>query len=136
MTPLRPGATTKAQETSWSASGSRSRWGTSSTYNNRHNVYTHTIIDTIIHHIHHILHIHTYTHISYLIRSRWGTSSICSPTIYLSFNAILLLYYCLLIKVGDFIRIKTREMVPADVVILSVAEKTAPPMGMLCVCVF
>ncbi|KAJ1410249.1 hypothetical protein B484DRAFT_402969, partial [Ochromonadaceae sp. CCMP2298] len=33
------------------------------------------------------------------------------------------------ICVGDFIRIQTREMVPADVVILSVAEKTHPAQG-------
>lgn len=34
------------------------------------------------------------------------------------------------IGVGDYIRIDTRAMVPADVVILGVAEKTEPPQGL------
>ena len=34
------------------------------------------------------------------------------------------------IAVGDYVRIETRGQVPADVIILSVAEKTEPPMGM------
>ena len=33
------------------------------------------------------------------------------------------------ISVGDYIRIDTRAMVPADVIILGVAEKTEPPQG-------
>ena len=34
------------------------------------------------------------------------------------------------VEVGDFIRIDTRASVPADVIILSVAEKTEPPQGL------
>lgn len=34
------------------------------------------------------------------------------------------------IAVGDYIRIDTRQMVPADVIILCVAEKTEPPQGL------
>lgn len=34
------------------------------------------------------------------------------------------------IAVGDYIRIDTRAMVPADVLIMAVAEKTSPPQGM------
>ena len=34
------------------------------------------------------------------------------------------------ISVGDYIRIDTRAMVPADVIIVSVAEKTEPPQGL------
>lgn len=33
------------------------------------------------------------------------------------------------LAVGDYVKISTREMIPADVIIISVAEKTAPAQG-------